>query len=222
MGGKVEQTPFAGSEIFSHASPLDAEEAHAIEEKQAALDKFLSEQGLAKYKLEVMFTAARSIQRPFPGILTWWESGSKFHGGGDSKLYMCPSKHLKRGTCEAFIPDRANGLSYIVCPTCGQLWKNEQVIGEIIFNLPMQKWADVIVNWLQKLGLNADIRIKYARDDIRDAARKEQDRQLGGEVLEKARGGERRSVSVYPLANLVRDTSNGADLRGRILAYLQA
>jgi hypothetical protein len=225
MSGKiVSPTPYVGvdgSELFSQATAISPAEAHALKEKQEALDKLLSEKGLAKYKLELMFTAARSIHKPFPGIVTWWESGSKFHGGGDSKLYQCPGKHLG-GACDAFIPDSANGLNYIVCPTCGKMWKNEQVIGEVFYNLPMQKWADVITNWFVKLGLNADIRIKYARDDIRDAARKEQDRQLRGDILEKARSGERRSMSVYPMANIIKDTANGADLRGRILAYLQA
>jgi hypothetical protein len=225
MAGKnVGATPYInvdGGELFSQATAISPAEADSIKKRQEAIDKLLSEKGLAKYKLELLFTGARSVHKPFPGIVTWWESGSKFHGGGDSKLYQCPGKHLG-GDCESFIPDSANGLNYIVCPACGRMWKNEQVIGEVYYNMPMQKWADVVTTWFQKLQMNADIRIKYARDDIREAARLEQDRQLHGDILEQVRSEDRRSVSVYPLANIIKDTSNGADLRERILAYLRA
>ena len=70
--------------------------------------------------------------------------------------------------------------------------------------------------------MNADIRIKYAQRDIRTAARLEQERQRGGELLQEVRSSELRSSSTYPLANIIKDTAAGADLRGRILAYLQA
>lgn len=218
MTPRTTATPYSavdGTELFSSAVAINSAEANAFKEKQEAVDKLLSENNLAKYKLEVMFTGARSTTRAFPGIVTWWESGSKFHGGGDTKIYLCPG-------CEAYVPDSANGLSCVVCAKCGKLWKGEQLHGEVYYNLPMQKWAEVLLKWFTKMGLNADIRIKYARDDIRDAARKEQDKQLHGDLLRTVRSDERRSVSVYPMRNIVRDTAGGADLLGRILAYLQA
>lgn len=202
------------------------EEARAAEGKRKALDELLAERNLAKYKLEVTFNNERSIHKPFGGLVTWWESGSKLHGGGDCKLYVCDNNadypRLEGKGCGGFLPDSSNGLNFIVCPSCGVMWKNEEVVGEVWYRLTIQKWADVLLRWFSRLEHNSDIRIKYARDDIRTAAMNEQARNRGGELLAKVRDPERRASSIYPLAHIIRDTSAGADLRGRILAYLQA
>ena len=72
MSGKiVSPTPYTsvdGSEIFSQATAISPAEVQAIQEKQEALDKLLSEQGLAKYKLELMFTSARSNHSHFQAL----------------------------------------------------------------------------------------------------------------------------------------------------------
>jgi hypothetical protein len=200
------------------------EEAEEVAQKKSLYDKLLAEKGLAKYKLEVNFGEERSLHRPFGGIVTWWESATKLHGGGDAKLYLCDNNgdypELEGKGCKAILPDSANGLNFIACPKCGLIWRNEQVVGEIWYKLPMQKWADVLYDWFRRLEMNADIRIKYARADIRTAAMREQERQRGGEVLAKVR--EELCSSTYPLANIIKDTAAGADTRGRILAYLQA
>lgn len=227
MPAKVEEVPWGDTQAELFASPaISPAEQAAITEKMKALDALLKEKNLAKYKLEVTFNNERSMHRPFGGTVTWWESANKLHGGGDSKLYLCDCNadypHLEGKGCGGFLPDSANGLNFIVCPSCGTMWKNEEVVGEIWYKLPIQKWADVMLKWFVKLELNCDIRIKYARDDIRTAAMLEQQRDRGGELLQTVRDPERRASSTYPLANIIRDTSAGADLRGRILAYLQA
>lgn len=205
------------------ASPaVTPEELAVVQEKIQALDKLLGEQKLAKYKLEVMFGEERSMHKPFPGVVTWWESGNKLHGGGDSKMYICAGKERAGTDCEGFIPDTCNGLNFIVCPHCKSLWRGEEIYGEVFYRLSMQRWADVLLSWFLKLGLNSDIRIKYARDDIRRAVLHEQEKKMQGELLEKARSFERRSVSIYSLANIIKDTSAGAGLHQRILAFLKA
>ena len=202
---------------------LTKEELDQIEQQKAVYDSLQLEVGkLAKYKLEIMFNGARSVHTPFPGILTWWESGSKLHGGGDSKLYMCPGKELAHNACEAVIPDRAVGFGKVVCPACGLLWRSEELYGEVFYRLPLGKWADVLEHWFLKLEMRADVRLKYARDDIRGAAFREQERQLGGEILAKARSEERRSTAVYPLINIVKDVGTGTSIRARMLAFLSA
>ena len=224
MPGKVEQTQYADELLATPAAT--EEEEDAIQKKKEAYDSLLAEKGIAKFKLEATFNDERSLYRPFGGIVTWWESGNKLHGGGDSKIYVCDNNgeypDLEGMGCKGFLPDSCNGLNFIACPNCGVLWKNEQVVGEIWYKLTIQKWADVLHNWYVRLEMNADIRIKYARSDIRTAAAREQERQMGGELLQLARSAERRSSSTYPLANIIKDTAAGADLRGRILAYLQA
>jgi hypothetical protein len=201
---------------------VSKEEMAVVQEKIEALDKLLGDKKLAKYKLEVMFGEGRSMHKPFGGTVTWWESGSKLHGGGDNKLYVCPGKERANNGCEALLPDTTTGLNLILCPKCQSLWKAEEVWGEVFYRLPIQTWADVLLSWFLKLGLNADIRIKYARDDIRGAAFKEQEKKMQGELLTKARSFDRRSTSIYSLANIIKDTSAGAGLHSRILAFLKA
>lgn len=227
MPARVDPVPFQDVTSELYATPIisPAEKAVLVE-KMKAVDALLKEKNLAKYKLEVMFDGERSVHKPFGGAVTWWESGNKLHGGGDSKLYLCDNNasypQLEGRGCKGLLPDSSNGLNFIVCPKCGVMWKNEEVVGEVWYRLTMQKWADVLTYWFTRLELNADIRVKYSRDDIRSAAAQEQERNRGGEALFKARDPERRSSSIYPLANIIRDTAAGADLRGRILAYLQA
>lgn len=203
-------------------TPLSPEEQEAVADRMKKIDLLLKEGKKAKYKLEVNFNRKRSQQRPFPGTVTWWENANKLHGGGDAKLYMCPGKDRKVNDCEAVIPDSANNTGFLVCANCGHVWRATEVHGEVFYNLPMQRWADVLLRWFQRLELDADIRIKYARDDIRHVARLEQERQRKGELLAKARDEDRRTTAIYKLTSIIRDTSAGADLYARILAFLRA
>jgi hypothetical protein len=205
---------------------LPEEEAEAVRQRQAGLDKLLEEKDLAKYKLEVMFSHRHTGQAPTPGTVTWWESATKLHGGGDAKLYLCDNSgefpELEGRGCKKFIPDSANGLQFVACPHCGHLWKPPQLCGEIFYRLPLQKWADVLHDWFKRLEMRADIRIKYARMSVRDAQRQEEERGLQGDLLNKARSFEQRPCIIYPLKNIIKDTNAGADLHGRILAFLKA
>lgn len=204
-------------------SPLTEEEGRLVVEKMKALDSLLeAEKALAKYKLEVLFDEERSFHRPFGGLVTWWESGNKLHGGGDSKMYLCPGQDRRKNGCESLIPDSATGANFVVCPSCGQLWRGEEIFGEVYYRLPVDKWADVLLKWFLELDMNADIRLKYAREDIRKLSSLEQEKQYGGELLGRLRSSVQRSTATYPLNRIILDVSAGADLRGRILAFLKA
>ncbi len=201
---------------------LPAAERAAVNARIKALGMILKENKKARYKLEVMFDAERSEHKPFGGIVTFYESGNKLHGGGDTKVYMCPGRHLGRSECESPIPENTSGSSFLMCPTCKKLWKSNEVFGEVWYRLPMQKWADVMHRWFLKLEMDADIRIKYARDDIRHIARLEQERKRGGELYAKARDEDRRTTAIYELANMIKDAESGGDVRTRILAFLRS
>lgn len=216
------------------ADLLDAPDIVLSEEAQAAkkkdkedFDKLLASEDLAKYKIEIYFSHRHSLQNPSPGIVTWWESAAKLHGGGDSKLYLCERNNVQStGSgppgCSRFIPDSANGLSYIVCPYCQQRWQPHELVGEVFYNLPVYKWAEVVMDWFMRLESRADIRIKYGRMSIMDAQRKEEEKKLQGDILNKARSIDQRYCVTYPLANIIKDTSAGADLSRRFLAFLKA
>jgi hypothetical protein len=222
----VQETKYVDPDLVV-SDAITEEDREALAKKMEAMDRLLSdEQKKARYKLEVFFDEERSVHKPFGGIVTWWESGTKFHGGGDTKMYACDNNanfpRLEGKGCKALMPESSSGFNFLVCPKCGTLWKNEEVAGEIYYRLPVQKWALVLLSWFRRLDHDADIRIKYARDDIRSVAMLEVERDRGGELLHRVRSEERRSISTYPLMNIIKDTSAGADLYQRILAFLQA
>ena len=223
MTSALERTPevkWGEDNSIDHAPTLSEEEKHAVKERCIALDKLLREQGKAKYKIEVMFSKRRSMHAPCPGIVHFFESGTQFHGGGDTKIYLCPGKMLGKSDCEAVIPFSSNGYGYLLCPECKTVWQGPQVIGEIGYNLPLRKWAEVLLKHFVRFGHNADFYVKFSKHDIRAAALMEQQRQMHGDKLNITRTDRPRLV--YPLRNLLRDCSAGADLLGRIYAFLTA
>lgn len=198
-----------------------AEEQQAIKERMAAIDLLMKEQeGKGKYKIELFFTAARSMNKPTPGVISFWESGSRLHGGGDCKVYICPGKYRRVNECEAFIPDAGNASGILFCPKCGTSWKGDDVIGEHIARLGMKQWADLLLHYFIRLEHNADLYIKHAKEDIRTVAMMEQVRDRGSELLDKVRV--KRAIVIYPLKNIIKDTSAGANLLSRFQALLTA
>lgn len=216
----VEAVRIGEENSIENVPTLSEEELSVIKKKMEAIDKIFSEEQKARYKIEIIFGSTRSPSKPTPGALSFWESGAQLHGGGDTKMYICAGKALKKNTCEAFIPDSSNGYGYLVCPKCKEVWKGEDVSGEIFARLTMRGWAELILKYFARLGHNADIYAKHPKEDIRTASLLEQQRQLGGEKLYKSRLG--RSVVIYPLKHLIKDVSNGADLLSRLYAFLVA
>jgi hypothetical protein len=214
----VKEVQYGTDNPIENAPVLTDEDKYEIKRRMEVLDKVLATEQKAKYKIELMFGKARSVHNPTPGMLSFWESGTKLHGGGDTKIYMCPGKDLGKSNCEGFIPDASTGYGHLVCPGCGQVWQGSQVAGEVVARLPLKKWAEPILKYFLRLQLNCDIYLKYAPEDVRTVAMIEQRSQLGGEKLQMVRS--KRAVSIYPLKNIIQDTSAGADLLGRFQAYL--
>jgi hypothetical protein len=202
---------------------LTGEEKERFAKQASALAKVLEDKSVkAKYKLEIMFGKARSYTKPTPGVLSFWGSGTKLHGGGDEKLYLCPGTNPKYPDCQGLLFDRYNNSKGIVCPKCGTVWPHEKVTGELLFNLPMRKWADVTFKYFRLFEYNADIYLKFSRDDIRTVAKEQSQKATwkGSQILENTR--EKRARAVYPLRNIIKDTSAGADLLSRFYAFLVA
>lgn len=197
------------------------DEQEAIRQRMKAIDLLMDEQkGKGKFKIELFFTQARSIQKPTPGALSFWESGSKFHGGGDCKIYICPGRFRRINDCQAFIPDSGNASGVLFCPKCGTSWKGDDVIGEHIARLSMMQWADLLLHYFVRLEQNADIYVKHSKDDIRSRALMETAKHRGGELLNKSRS--ERALVIYPLKNIIKDTSAGSSLLSRFQALLKA
>lgn len=203
---------------------LTADQQAEFEKRAIALRKLLSERTIvAKYKIELMFGKARTNSaEPTPGMLSFWANGTKLHGGGDEKLYLCPGNRTLKNGCRAILLDSYNGPTGIVCPHCGTTWKPEAVIGELLFNLPMRKWAEVIHTYFMLFESHCDIYLKYAPDDIRSKTREQVGKSTwrNTQLLAKAR--EKRGKANYPLRNIVKDLNAGASLEQRLYAFLVA
>jgi hypothetical protein len=193
------------------APTLSAEELHTLQERQKALDKLLAEKKRAKYKIEIFFGSQYKTNGHYPGAVSLWLSGSKLHGGGDEKIYLCPS-------CGGFILPSAQGYGHLVCSKCAKVSKDKDAIGEIFLRLTTQNWAMVLYKWFRIMEFNSDIYMKRPRRDVRQAATLEQARQHGGEKLLATRA--TREVSIYPLYNIIKDTAAGADIPTRLKAFL--
>lgn len=195
------------------APVLSEEEKHILKKRMEALDLVLATQQIAKYKIELLFGSSYRSGQAYPGAVSFWMSGAKFHGGGDEHLACCPS-------CDAFIPPGGQGYGHLVCPDCQKVWKGSAVYGEILARNTTQNWAVLIYKYFMKLDGNCDITVKRPRLDLRKAADMEQAKQLGGERLAAYR--QKRETCIYPMRNIVKDVSGGADILGRFIAFLKS
>ncbi len=201
---------------LENAPVLSEEEKDILKKRMAKLDELLKEKRRAKYKVEVLFGSSYKAGQHYPGAISLWLSGSKLHGGGDEKIYLCPRKDCENG----FILPSSQGYGHLVCSKCGTVWKGSQVIGEILHRHTTQNWANILYYWFRTLEFNSDIYMKRPRADLRVAANLEQARQLGGEKLSAVR--QKIEVVIYPLYNIIKDTSAGADIPTRFRALLSA
>lgn len=215
----VKEVKWGQDNDLDAAPVLTEEEQDTLKKRMAAMDKLLAEAKKAKYKVELMVDSHYRSGQPFAGAISLWESGTKLHGGGDTKVYECPGKALRINDCIGLIPDASTGYGHLVCPDCKRVWKGEQVTGERLYRLPKEKWAAVLYKYYVRVGHNADIYLKRPRRDIRQAAALEQEKQRGGEVLAKAR---KIETVIYPLANIIKDVNAGADPILRFKALLSA
>jgi len=193
-------------------SPVEEE---ALKTQMAAFDKFFGQKIDASYKIEIQFGPNRSTWKPFGGMMSIFLSGTQMHGGGDEKVYICPDD-----SCRGIVHPQDRFGGSVVCRKCNMTWPETKLVGELFFVLTPQHWAEVIEKWFMVLESKADIYLKYHRLDIRVHAEIEQEKQKGGEFLNKARNA--RGMHIYPLKNIIKDTSHGANLRERFLAFVRA
>ena len=192
------------------------DELEAISKKMSQFDELFDGRDLtATYKIELQFGKNRSAHNmtPFAGAMSLFLSGTKFDGGGDEKLYMCP----KEGCTGVLFPnERISGT--IMCRECEMMWDEKLVIGEKLLKLTPINWAHLLVRYYVLLDHRADIYVKYHPTDIRYKTALEMARDRGGEELWKARGS--RGLHIYPLINIIKDVSAGSTLYERFLAFI--
>ncbi len=197
---------------------LSPDEELEVKRRMEVLRKLLDEGKKATYKIDLFLVGKRSLWQPVKGIVSFWESGRRFHGGGDVKVYICPARRLGRSDCESLIPDYSRVSNQLYCPKCQSAWKEKEVIGEVLANSTPRNWAVLILKYFQKMDHDADIYLKYSADHLQSTSMLEQVKQMHGDQLNRLRS--RRELAIYPLANIIKDVSAGADLLSRFSAFL--
>ena len=172
--------------------------------------------GRGRFKLELLLGQGRSTTKPYPGMLSFWESGTQLHGGGDGKIYVCPGKFLGKNDCSTYIPYEHNQYGVGVCQQCGRAWKDEQLIGEVLGRHTTSDWALLLWQYFMKFDSNCDIYLKHFEGDLQKAHRVELDKPAEGEHYAKAK---RATLVIYPLKNIMKDSAH-TDILSRLQSFL--
>lgn len=165
----------------------------------------------ARFKIEVMFEKGRTSAGPNLCGVQIWESGKKFHGGGDELMYWCMDTESNQG-CKSPIPSDLIKGPFAVCPNCSQAISMARAVNMRVLRVPTKVLADELVKLFRSLDSNADLYLKFHKTDIRYLS---MERAKGPAVAHRLKG-----MHIYPLKNILKDTSNGSDLGGRFLAFL--
>ena len=193
----------------------------------------------ALYKIEVHFGKDRTTIGLCTCAILIWESGKRFHGGGDEKMYWCGYKDCQK-------PIRSSGFAqyHVVCPHCqrecfldpqgkaqhirelkhrGEHLNNIErlpiISGEKLMKAPARSIAEFMTKIWYDLECDADIYLKYHPSDIRFNIKS------GGEVaiidqMDTARSS--RGMMIYPLKNILKDISAGAEVTRRFFSMITA
>jgi len=187
----------------------------------------------AGYKIEVTFGPNRSSLKEYGALISLWESGKHFHGGGDSLMYFCYDckdlepkagwKHLlatldKKTTsdkgCGGPIPGAAMAGGMAMCPNCQKPVISERLTNPFPFWGTTPELASLVARYFRVLKDNADVYCKYHPTDIRFTA---MEQAKGLETARRLRG-----MFIYPLNRILKDTTAGATLEARFRSFFNA
>jgi hypothetical protein len=206
-------------EVYDMAA-IESIVAPEVEAKISALLKQLDpRESAAQFKLEVFFRAGARRNVPVRGILSIFTNGGYLGGGGDASLYICPQQ-LESGPCLSPIDVQLMSGKEAVCVRCRRVSLRKDLAGQLIFDVPMQRWAGILVRMFHALDCNADLSICIERHSIRKAKELELTTQAGGQAYAKVVAA--REWITYPLANIIKDTSSGQGLETAFRAFLEA
>lgn len=172
---------------------------------------------LAAYKIEVFFGPERSIFKDTNTcFISVWESGKHFSGGGDDFMYWCADVHQGSDLgCGGLIPSGLSGGGMAQCPHCHRMLNTDHLTGHRLFRkASLTRIAEFVEKTFHRLNDNADIYVKYDKTDPRYLL---QVSELGVAAADALLG-----LTIYPLGRIIKDTSAGASLLGRIKALLSA
>lgn len=200
------------------------------------LKRILGADVRAGHKIQINFGPGRSALKDFKALITLWESGRFFHGGGDGQIYTCmdhrvfnndsttaPSalplmRAMMKGRnewgCGGPISSADIRGPVALCPNCRNMMQVQYLTGQMPFNGSVVELAELVTILFHRLGDDADIYCKYDRTDIRYEMQKNKE---GADRAHKLRG-----LFIYPLFRILQDIGAGASLEGRFKAFFLA
>lgn len=206
---KVQQLPAAQRAAIMGAQRAAGQTLAQVTERTGLAD----DRVIAKYKIEVLFGPKRTTQGPNAVRIALWESGSKLHGGGDASIFWCKdgTKEEGEGCWAPIYPSQVKG-PFAFCLSCNRTINADKLTLHKEGYVTTRFLSTELVKIFRQLGASADIYCKYNADDIHYIAMA---RQFGEAKAAKLLG-----LHLYPLKNILKDTSSGADLGQRFFAFL--
>jgi hypothetical protein len=186
----------------------------------------------ADIKIQIWFRSDRSLNKPVTFSLSFWESGKRLHGGGDEMLFICrrhadapkvtpfemanaAKKQVSQTGCGGLISgDQISPEGIVVCPHCFLKHRTEQIGDAIFYRTSINDAATILANWWRKVGSNADIYAKYSPTDPRTV--------MMSQSYSPRTAREKKGLTIYPLARILKDTISGATLESRMRAFITA
>lgn len=191
----------------------------------------------AGHKIQINFGPGRSALKDFKTLITIWESGKFFHGGGDGHMYLCmdhkiferdnttpPSalpvmrKMQKEGRTEwgCGSPIGAADIRgpVAMCPGCTNMIHIQELTGQVPFYGSVTELAELVTIIFHKLKDDADIYCKYDRKDIR------YEMQVARDGVDRAH--QLRGLLIYPLNRIITDTANGSSIESKFKSLFLA
>lgn len=206
----------AGDEDYANR-----ERAGRLTEKKTdeELETTLGGEIRGKWKIEVHFLGpdesinykGRTIQGPNWVKVMLWESGKRFHGGGDEQAFWCLDATGELG-CGGLIPSDCVRGGVAVCPKCNRAINHEQLAEGRVGLFSSRALSVELEKLFRQLNSNSDIYLKYHKTDPHYIA---MERARGPEVAARLKG-----MAIYPLKNIIKDTSSGASVQKRFYAFV--
>jgi hypothetical protein len=197
----------------AHEAAMKRAEAAGMDRETEAV--LINGELRAKWKIEVTFLSNRTPKGLNAYGVRIWESGRALNGEGDVLAFWCLNSDPDSNEgCRNIIASEFIRGGVAFCPHCKRTIKADMLTDMVGGNVYMDSLAKYLAGLFRKLNSSADIYLKFHRADIRYIA---MGKAKGPEKAEKLKG-----LHIYPLKNIIKDTSAGADLGRRILAFLSA
>ncbi len=169
-----------------------------------------------KYKIQVLFGPKRSTAKSLCMVHVF-ESGGKLHEHQDQLCYFCWDIEDRNIGCRGVIPASkiTGGVGW--CDACKGPRATSKMTEYIVYHLPMSVIAENVYKLFRTLNSDADIYIKFAKNDIRKLT------EMGERGLRDMQAIEdKREAVIYPLKHILKDVSNGSNVVHKIETFLKA